>query len=196
MMTHILWEEGLEPEDQVKVKWTSGGRYYSAIGSIVRVNKSSISIELLEGVEGFPTGRKISVPNTNPLGSGMKTWSTNNGVFPINGYPVDLFVEGEQHLVLQYGERTNPRGKEEMSLEQWIRAGWDQSYDEEDDLDSELQKEAARNPSAISCPSCGIGNRQGRSICWKCGFELEIRDKPYFGGWKQRPALYKFRRNP
>ena len=37
-----------------------------------------------------------------------------------------------------------------------------------------------RNPVA-SCPACGAGNKEGRTDCWKCRFELGGGSKPHFG---------------
>jgi len=38
-----------------------------------------------------------------------------------------------------------------------------------------------KNP-AITCPSCGAGNKDGKDTCWKCHFELKpSAGKPHFG---------------
>lgn len=43
-----------------------------------------------------------------------------------------------------------------------------------------------RNP-ATTCPSCGAGNKEGRTDCWKCKFELGGGSKPHFGRSLRRP---------
>lgn len=198
--THMVWESNLEPEDLVQVRWMSNGRRYSAEAILVRKSKASLTVELLEEVGSYPAEKTIKVPSTNPLGSGLKNWSTTNGVFPITGrYPVDLFQEDEEHLIMEYGERANPRKKETMSLEEWVRQGWGQTRaEEEEDEEEDFEyREAARNPT-LSCPNCGSGNKDSRTTCWKCGFEIvQDRTKPYFGApLKRRTTLGRYRRNP
>ena len=84
-MTTGEWrfEYYLQPNDIVQVHWTNSGRAFTGKGAVVKVNRSSIRVELLEDVApewygGYPAGREITVPRF-----GLHRWTPNNRVAPL-----------------------------------------------------------------------------------------------------------------
>lgn len=91
----MVWnfEASLKASDKVTARWTNAGFYVSTVAEIAKVNEHSFRVRLIEdvpsnvkpGTIGWLKGRTFSIPRCS-IGSGMKLWSCNNRVEPIDGY--------------------------------------------------------------------------------------------------------------
>jgi hypothetical protein len=79
MTSHELkaFEANLSKGDTVFVRITEGGLFVAASGTITRVGRKSVNVELTEPVSGHTTVRA-------PLFSTNNSWNVNNGVFPVS----------------------------------------------------------------------------------------------------------------
>ena len=64
----------LKPGDTVRVYWTNCGYHYCAKAEVLRLNQRSIAVRLIESVDGYLAGQRITVPNI----LAMERWSMNN----------------------------------------------------------------------------------------------------------------------
>jgi len=55
--------------ERVKVAWTCSNRHFQAHAEVIKVNRESYTVTLLEALEGYPIGNKIRVPKFGPVGN-------------------------------------------------------------------------------------------------------------------------------
>lgn len=76
----MKFDEALSVGDRVRVNWTNGGRAYSSVGSIAKVNTSSVAVTIDADTGPYKKGHKITVPRI----LNVKKWSHKNRVEPID----------------------------------------------------------------------------------------------------------------
>lgn len=75
----IYWEDSLRPGDVVDATWSSCYSVYSGRCEVVRVNRASVRVRLLEsvmthrGVVGYPAGHELVIPRFH-----SRTWGYSN----------------------------------------------------------------------------------------------------------------------
>ncbi len=77
------FDRALTAGQEIEARWTWSNGYYSASARIVKINKKSSKVELLEDVDSvytrdiaWPKGRELRMPRFM-----ANEWSVNNGVF-------------------------------------------------------------------------------------------------------------------
>lgn len=83
LSNQIDFEMALVEGTRVEVRWTNSFRYYRAIATVVRVNRSSVRVTVTEahpvaGAGAYLIGRTLSFPRLT-----SRTWSRQNGVFAV-----------------------------------------------------------------------------------------------------------------
>jgi hypothetical protein len=85
LVNRFEWENTLTPGTEVVARWTNNFSYWHARAEIVRVNRASVRVRLVEAIFGaqgqviYPAGREIVVPRCV---ISARTWSINNCVAP------------------------------------------------------------------------------------------------------------------
>lgn len=78
----MAFDARLQPDDIVQVRWTNSGLMLRTSAQVVKVNKNSIRVKLLEATQvaelHWPAGQEFPAPRINTQG-----WSWNNGLFPL-----------------------------------------------------------------------------------------------------------------
>jgi hypothetical protein len=90
----VEFNKRLTPGQQVEARWTNSFRYYIGSAEVVRLNRASVRVRLLEaiGENSYPRGHVLVLPL--PFLSGVDRWSHSNGVFPpANGSGVRADVD-------------------------------------------------------------------------------------------------------
>lgn len=64
----------------VVARWTNCFRQYEARATVVKVNRKSVRVTLVDGIDGYPAGREIVLPRFE----NWRTWSVNNCARPID----------------------------------------------------------------------------------------------------------------
>lgn len=89
----MRFDAGLAVGDEVEVRWTNSHRSYAGRGTVEKLNRASVRVELTRpvGIRAdranpdappvYPAGQVISVPRCT-FGS-IQRWSWSNGVFPV-----------------------------------------------------------------------------------------------------------------
>jgi len=84
---YYSWEAGLGLGAIVEARFTNNNRYYRFPARIIKINNSTFRVESIESFDTQMGGNydkgHIFVIQRNNYGYGSKTWSSNNGVFPI-----------------------------------------------------------------------------------------------------------------
>lgn len=78
MMDLIKFEQTLKAGDAVTVRWTNCFCQYEASAVVVRVNRSSIRVELTEAPGGYRIGQQIVSPSMLDY----RRYTVNNCVLP------------------------------------------------------------------------------------------------------------------
>ena len=76
---HLLFEQSLKVGDEAVARWTNSGNYYARKARVVRINRASFRVAVLEGDASYPEGHEIVVPRFDAMGR----WSPNNCVTPV-----------------------------------------------------------------------------------------------------------------
>lgn len=92
----LKFEAELQPGQLVQVRWTNSHHYWTAKATVVRVNGSSIRVELVEDVVyplqrneiAYPKGRQLVIPRASAA-----KWSANNRVRPLTDSKVENTIE-------------------------------------------------------------------------------------------------------
>ncbi len=71
------FEAGLQVGEEVCVRWSNGGKRWSAKAKVVAVHRGSIVVELTEPLNGYKEGVRVSVPR---VGTGR--WTPRECVLP------------------------------------------------------------------------------------------------------------------
>jgi len=82
----INLQKTLTPGMEVEVRWTNSYAAYRGAAKVVKVNKASVRVALLEEIptvhgNAYRVGTLIKAPLIG-FHSGMAEWSVNNGIFP------------------------------------------------------------------------------------------------------------------
>ena len=85
------FEGSLVPGMKVEVRWTNSHRFYRGLAGVVRVNKASVRVRLVEPVAvgsggGYLPGHELVMPLGYTFNSGAFKWSPNNCVAPVGGF--------------------------------------------------------------------------------------------------------------
>lgn len=95
LKTVVDFENSLSIGTEVRVYWTNSGWGNTSKAKVLKINRQSFTVSLLEHVNpnyygGYPVGTKINVPRLALGGTGFKLWSANNRLEPVNGYRVGI----------------------------------------------------------------------------------------------------------
>lgn len=58
----ILTTHAVETGSTVSIRWTSCGSLYSAHGTVRKVNRASLKVELPQALPGYPAGFLVTIP--------------------------------------------------------------------------------------------------------------------------------------
>lgn len=84
MRAQIAFDAALTVGQRVMARWTNCGNYYARTGTIVKVNRGSVRVELTNPYGGWPAGHVVSVPRMSGGRRGINpAYDCNHGAFPI-----------------------------------------------------------------------------------------------------------------
>lgn len=91
LRTVMSFEDGLNAGDTVIARWTNSGYQFEARAEVVKNNRGSVRIKLLEeagwrGGHLYPAGQTLSIQKFFCGNSVNLRWSCNNRIEPVGGY--------------------------------------------------------------------------------------------------------------
>lgn len=83
----VDFESNLTIGQRVRINWTNSHRYFTAVGSVAKINRASVIVVINDEVpHEYGFDQAIKAPLLAMGTSSMKSWSANNRVEPVGGY--------------------------------------------------------------------------------------------------------------